>query len=149
MLAWAITIHKCQGLTLDEIVVDMTPAKGQFAPGQAYVFSQVRQRDKLHLVNYAHSQIHVSQHVEKEMAHLWQHTLPKLPSCLFEEMPTEVKLVHLNVCNLKKQIEDIKVDDIMKRANILSLNETHLSGDDHLSVYILILPNDILRIRSD
>ena len=27
MLAWAVTIHKCQGLALDEIVVDMTPAK--------------------------------------------------------------------------------------------------------------------------
>ena len=37
MLAWAVSIHKCQGLTLDEIVVDMTPAKGQFASGQAYV----------------------------------------------------------------------------------------------------------------
>ena len=64
-------------------------------------------------------------------------------------MPTEVKLVHLNVCNLKKKIEDIRVDDIMKRANILSLNETHLSGDDHLSVDMLMLPDDMLIIRSD
>ena len=30
-------IHKCQGLALEEIVVDKTPSKGQFAPGQAYV----------------------------------------------------------------------------------------------------------------
>ena len=27
-LAWGVTIHKCQGLTLPEIVIDMTPAKG-------------------------------------------------------------------------------------------------------------------------
>ena len=26
-LTWAVTIHKCQGLTLSEIVIDMTPAK--------------------------------------------------------------------------------------------------------------------------
>ena len=27
VLSWAITIHKCQGLTLPEIVVDMTPSR--------------------------------------------------------------------------------------------------------------------------
>ena len=57
------------------------------------LLAAVRYRDKLHIFNYTHSQIHVSQHVEKEMAlPAWQHTMPKVPSCLFEEMPTEVKL---------------------------------------------------------
>ena len=64
-------------------------------------------------------------------------------------MPTEIKLVHLNVCSLKNKIEDIRVDDIMKKANILSLNETHLSADDHLSVDMLMLPDDMLIIRSN
>ena len=36
-LTWAVTIHKCQGLTLSEIDIDMTLAKGQFKPGEAYV----------------------------------------------------------------------------------------------------------------
>ena len=36
----------------------------------------------------------------------------------------------------------------MKRANILSLNETYLSGDGHLPVDMLMLPDDILMIRS-
>ena len=36
-LAWAVTIHKCQGLTLPEIVIDMTPAEGKFKPLEAYV----------------------------------------------------------------------------------------------------------------
>ena len=52
-LAWAVTIHKCQGLTLPEIAIDMTPAKGKFKPGEAYVaFSRVRTIDKLHIINY-------------------------------------------------------------------------------------------------
>ena len=38
-LAWVVTIHKCQGLTLSEIVIDMTCAKGKFKPGEAYVAS--------------------------------------------------------------------------------------------------------------
>ena len=32
-LSWAVTTHKCQGLTLNEIVVDMTPQKGQVYVG--------------------------------------------------------------------------------------------------------------------
>lgn len=34
-LAWAVTIHKCQGLTLDRLVVDLSG--GTFAFGQVYV----------------------------------------------------------------------------------------------------------------
>ena len=52
-LAWDVTIHKCQGLTLPEIVRDMTPLKGRFQPGEVYVaFSRVRTIDKLHIINY-------------------------------------------------------------------------------------------------
>tara|TARA_B100001123_G_scaffold130798_1_gene151872 strand:- start:1303 stop:2340 length:1038 start_codon:yes stop_codon:yes gene_type:complete len=35
ILAWAVTIHKAQGLTLDHINIDL--GRGMFAPGQAYV----------------------------------------------------------------------------------------------------------------
>ena len=39
--AWAITIHKAQGLTLDDVRVDF--GAGAFAPGQVYVaLSRVR-----------------------------------------------------------------------------------------------------------
>ncbi len=34
-LAWALTIHKAQGLTLDRVYVDL--GRGTFAHGQAYV----------------------------------------------------------------------------------------------------------------
>ena len=36
-LWWAVPIHKCQGLTLPPIVVDMSHDKGKFHDGQAYV----------------------------------------------------------------------------------------------------------------
>jgi ATP-dependent exoDNAse (exonuclease V) alpha subunit len=35
MLAWAVTIHKSQGKTLERVTVDL--AGGAFAPGQVYV----------------------------------------------------------------------------------------------------------------
>jgi ATP-dependent exoDNAse (exonuclease V) alpha subunit len=47
-LAWAVTIHKSQGQTYDEVVVDM--GGGAFSPGQTYVaLSRVRSLEGLYL----------------------------------------------------------------------------------------------------
>ena len=107
-MAWAITIHKCPGLTLPEIVIDMIPAKGKFKPGEAYVaFSRVRTIDKLHIINYTQFQIHVSEHVEKEMKRLRKNILPQMPSNLFHNVPGGVKLLHINIGNFYRKIADM------------------------------------------
>lgn len=49
-LAWAITIHKSQGMTFDRMHFDLT--RGTFAPGQAYVaISRMRSAEGLTLSN--------------------------------------------------------------------------------------------------
>ena len=46
VLAWAITIHKCQGMTLDKVVIDI--GKKEMAAGLTFVaISRVRHIDDL------------------------------------------------------------------------------------------------------
>ena len=99
----------------------MTPAKGKFTPEEVYVaFSKVRTLEKLHIINYTQSQIHVSECVEKEMKRLRNNILPQMPSNLFLDVPGGVKLLHINIGNFKRKIEDMKNDDIFQNADIIA-----------------------------
>jgi len=54
--AWALTIHKCQGMTLDLCIMDI--GSNIFAPGQIYVaLSRVKSLDGLYLLNFNHKKI--------------------------------------------------------------------------------------------
>jgi len=56
ILAWAISIHKSQSLTLDYVIMDLGPSL--FAPGMAYVaLSRVRTLDGLLLSSFAPNKI--------------------------------------------------------------------------------------------
>ena len=128
----------------------MTPAKGRFKPGEAYVaFSRVRTLEKLHIINYTQNQIHVSEHVEKEMERLIKNILPQMPSNLFQNVPGGVTLLHINIGNLKTKIADIKNNDIFHNADIIALNETHLQHTDTLTPDMIGLSQDRLIVHCD
>ena len=130
VLCWAVTIHKCQGMTLPEIVIDMSPVKGKFRAGQAYVaLSRVTTLDKLHIINYTQEQIVVSQSVDEEMNCLNRPMLPCIPDPRISTVDrnTHVILMHINVCSLYTKEADIKCDTVYKYANVLCFNETFLS----------------------
>lgn len=56
-LAWALTVHKCQGMTLDVARLDISRC---FAPGQAYVaLSRCSSLDGMSLIGYNRSKITV------------------------------------------------------------------------------------------
>jgi hypothetical protein len=62
-LAWALTIHKSQGLTLDFVIVDLA---GAFAEGQVYVaLSRARSREGLQVRNFAPDRVRTNRRVQQ------------------------------------------------------------------------------------
>lgn len=64
-LAWAITIHKSQGLTLDKAVIDT--GRGAFADGQIYVaLSRIKEKSNIHLTSeLKYSDIKVNKEIKE------------------------------------------------------------------------------------
>lgn len=68
-LAWAITVHKSQGMTLDRAEIDLSRA---FASGQGYVaLSRLKSLQGLHLVGFNPTALQISD-VVREADHLFR-----------------------------------------------------------------------------
>ncbi|MCW1930012.1 MAG: PIF1 family DEAD/DEAH box helicase [Candidatus Kerfeldbacteria bacterium] len=72
-LAWAITVHKSQGMTLDDVVVDLSKS---FTPGMGYVaLSRVRSLSGLYIQGINQNALRVDDRVQKQDA--WFRELSK------------------------------------------------------------------------
>ena len=126
-LAWATTIHKVRGLTLDEIVVDIKG--GHFSPGQVYVaFSRVKTLQGLHILNFNTSAIKKSDKVHEEMCRLNTKQLATVPQLQCHSL--SVTLALLNIRSIRAKLPDILHDESLSCANILCFCETWLSPLD-------------------
>ena len=78
ILAFAVTIHKCQGLLLDCAMMELSDQV--FSPGMAYVaLSRVKQLENLHLIAFKPKSIMVSSKWLQEVNRLQQTYRPDLP----------------------------------------------------------------------
>ena len=152
VLCWAITIHKCQGMTLPEIVVDMDPKKGKFNNGQAYVaFSRVTALDKLHILNYNREQIRTSSTVSDAMCVMSERQLPNLrvPIPLHSDHSSNIMVCHLNICDMSSRVCDVNADKLLHKADIISFNETHLQPSSSITADVLGFDNNYVMYRCD
>ena len=59
--------------------------------------------------------------------------LPQMPQYLFGVNPAALCLLHFNIGNLKTKLPDVAADNTFRGADVISLNETHLSANDILT----------------
>ena len=138
-LAWACTLHKVQGLTLNEVAVNFELRKQKsFNPGQIYVaLSRVTSLQGLYIVaNIEKKHIKANPKVHMEYQRLRQvetensTTHGYSPSSLSTNAHHKLSICLLNVRSLKKHSIDIKCDVNLMKSDVLALTETQLFSHD-------------------
>lgn len=101
-LAYAITIHKSQGQTFDDVIVDYSTS-GAFAPGQTYVaLSRCRSLERMHLkVPLTVKDIFADQ----QIAEFLKRSVITVPSSVNAATPTEFSM-YPHILALKKVFKD-------------------------------------------
>uniref|UniRef100_A0A672GIF6 ATP-dependent DNA helicase n=2 Tax=Salarias fasciatus TaxID=181472 RepID=A0A672GIF6_SALFA len=126
-LAWACTVHKVQGLTVDRAVVCLEKV---FAPGQAYVaLSRVRDLSGLIIMNFKEKSIYCKDTIKE--------ALDRMPPFLIEQprpsLDTPTLSVYLmNVQNLSRHLMDLVSCTQHLQPTCIAVTETWLTAHSSL-----------------
>ena len=132
LLAFACTIHKCQGATLDSIVVSM---KSRFGAGQAYVaMSRVKTLQGLHFLDFNGNKIHASREVSAEMQRLRSLPVEGFVTQPAKTAPGLITVTHLNVRSLRAHRDDTAANETIQASDIVAFNETGLVDDQDFAL---------------
>ena len=142
-LAYALTAHKCQGDTLEEVIIDFgvdveRKITNYICPGSFYVsLTRVREGSKVFLKSFDRSYIKVKESIEENvdaMRKFKPYLLKKvyLDEQVFEADDTEIKVGYLNINGLSDadHAKYINSDHNLKNLDILVLSETKLDKND-------------------
>ena len=141
-LAYAITAHKCQGETLEEVIVDFGPdkeneIKNYICPGSFYVaLTRVREGSKAFLRSFDKSYIQVNKKIEEKvdaMIKYRSYIFKKiyLDQKIFKINDSEIKIGYLNINGLDdgNHSQYFNADRNLSNLDIIVLAETKLGAE--------------------
>ncbi|XP_073714001.1 uncharacterized protein [Misgurnus anguillicaudatus] len=124
-LAWACTVHKVQGLTVDKAVVSLNKI---FTAGQAYVaLSRVRSLSGLIIEDFKESVIFCNENIELSLKDMTKINLDKYS---FSKSFGMFRIALLNVQSLKAHFQDVLSHTVLINADCICLTETWLNVND-------------------
>ena len=141
-LAYALTAHKCQGETLDEVIIDFGPdkennLKNYICPGSFYVaITRVREGKKVFLRSFEKSFIQVNKKIEEKVESMikfrsYEYKKIYLDQKVFNIENSEMKIGYLNINGLFEgnHCEYFNADRNLMNLDIIMLSETKLHKD--------------------
>ena len=133
------TIHKAQGSTVDEIVVDLSQTRVRKQPHIHYVaLSRVRKLENLYILNLNEAAMAVDEQVKIEMERLKTEAL--LEICyvpLYKVDPHKIKVAFNNTRSLHKHFKDIEFEPNVLSADVIGFAESRLCTRDDNSHFAL------------
>ena len=161
-LAYALTAHKCQGETLEEVIIDFgidveRKIKNYICAGSFYVaLTRVREGSKVFLKSFDRSYIQVNKAIEEKvnaMRKFRPYLLKKiyLDEKVFNNDDYEIKTGYLNINGLSdgNHAKYLNADHNLKQLDILVLSETKLDKGEVSQNAIKDLNNWIVLGRYD
>ena len=133
-LCYALTAHKCQGQTLEQVIVDFTGARKNDAGSFYTAMSRVRNGKSLYLRDFKPEYISANELVERQMKSMKisvPYTFKKfyLDVNMFEKPDNEVKVGYVNINCLYHSRSDIFLnnDDNLLCLDYLAVADTRLT----------------------
>ena len=151
-LAWAVTIHKCQGLTMDQVVVSLKGGS-KLNCGQAYVaFSRVKSLSGLYIINFDEGAIKTNPAINMEMLEMSNNMLPpqRKPALLGKQKPEWLTVGHLNIRYFLEKVKDLTSPaemEIYHATDVMCFTETYLTHDHNIQRFLDV--NNFLQFRQD
>ena len=135
--AAAKTVHKAQGSTMDEVVIDLSQSRTRKTPHIHYVaMSRVRKFENLRILNFNEDALAVDERVKDEMKRLRENACMKLcyePLYLGEE--NRLKVAMNNARSYHKHFPDVSVDPNILAADVIGIMESRLCHIDENETY--------------
>ena len=153
-LAYALTAHKCQGETLEQVIIDFGPdkernLKNYICPGSFYVaLTRVREGAKVFLKSFHKSYIVVNKNIEDKINAMRKYSPYRMKKIyldekIFDDETSEVKCGFFNINGLMDggHGEYLNNDQNLNHLHFLVLAETKLDASFETSSIMKTLSN--------
>ena len=130
VLSFAVTAHKCQGMTIPKPLIVNLHLDSVFTCCQAYVMlGRVQALSQLYIIDkFESKKVYTSQASLDECERMNRRSLNINPDA-WRAATDSVKIASLNISRLKPHMEDLRADPTLKKADLIHICESWVSED--------------------